>query len=315
VPGSDDVVVAVHAAALNHRDLAIVAGRYGAPQPATRVPLGDGAGEVVALGAGVSNWQIGDRVTAPHFVDWIDGAYDPTVFKRDLGNSADGWLADQIVLPAKSLVRLPSAMSYEDAAALGAAGITAWAVLHDFARVKSGDLVLTLGTGGVSVLALQIAKLAGASVAITSSSDEKLAAMRALGADITINYRTNPNWHQELRKASGGRGADVVVETVGFSSLPQSLAACAPNARIGVLGALGGRATAPGDFSAMIFANAIVKGITSGSRRMLADLLQAFAGRQVRPKIDRVFGFDAAPAAYRYLESAVHSGKIVIRMR
>lgn len=312
-PGAGEVVVEVRASALNHRDLSILAGRYGPPKPAERVPLGDGAGIVREIGAGVSTLKVGDRVTAPHFTLWQDGDYDPAVFSADAGNTRDGWLADRIVLPATSLVRLPEAMSFEEAAALGAAGITAWHVLETLGRIKAGDTVLTLGTGGVSVLALQIAKLNGARVAITSSSDDKLAACRALGADITVNYRKQPAWQDAIRAATGGRGVDIVVETVGVSTLTQSLACCAPNARVGLLGALGGPATGPSNLGALILNNIVLKGITSGSRRMLEDLLRASAANGLKPKIDRVFPFGEAAAALSYLQSGEHVGKVVIR--
>jgi NADPH:quinone reductase-like Zn-dependent oxidoreductase len=311
-PAAGEVVVRVRASALNHRDLSIVSGRYGTAKPPGRVAVGDGSGEIVEVGVGVSQWQRGDRVTAPHFVDWVDGAYSPAIFARDLGNTADGWLTERIVVPAHSLVRVPEAMPHADAAALGAAGITAWAVIESFAQVKPGDIVLALGTGGVAVLALQIAKMAGATFAITSSSDAKLALMRQLGADIVVNYRTQPDWPAAVRAATGGRGVDIVVETVGMTSLPQSLACCAPNARIGLLGALGGRPQGASDLSAMIGTNAVIKGITSGSRRMLEDLLRACTARNLKPKIDRVFGFEQADEAYRYLESGAHVGKVVI---
>ena len=315
LPGPGEVLVAVRASALNHRDLSIAAGHYGKPKPASRIPLGDGAGEVIALGAGVAGIAVGERVTAPHFSTWLDGAYQPSVFEGDLGNGRDGWLAERIVLPATSLVRIPDGLSYEDAAALGAAAITAWSVLETFAGVKPGDVVLTLGTGGVAVLALQIARLAGARVAITSSSDAKLARVRALGASICVNYRTTPQWHEVVMAATGGRGVDIVVETVGVSTLPQSLRCCAPNARIGLLGALGKPAEVQGlgALMPMIGANAVIKGITSGSRRMHEDLLRAFASAGMRPSIDRVFGFEDAAAAYRYLEAGDFVGKIVIR--
>jgi NADPH:quinone reductase-like Zn-dependent oxidoreductase len=312
-PGPGEVAIAVRAAALNHRDLGIVASRYGPAKPATRVPASDGSGDVAAVGSGVTSWRVGDRVTAPHFVDWLDGEYSPAIFARDLGNTADGWLAERVVLPAASLVRVPEALTHEQAAALGAAGITAWAVVESFAQVKPGDVVLALGTGGVAVLALQIAKAAGATVAITSSSDAKLESMRGLGADITVNYRSRPDWQVAVRDATGGRGVDIVVETAGFATLPQSLACCAPNARIGVLGALGGRADGSCDLAAMIGANAVIKGITSGSRRMLEDLLRACAANRVAPKIDRSFAFAEVPDAYRHLQSGAHVGKIVVR--
>lgn len=310
--GPGEVVVRVRAASLNHRDLMIGSARYGARKPDDRIPLGDGSGEILELGVGVAGWKVGDRVTAPHFVQWLDGVYSPAIFARDLGNTADGWLAERIVLPAAALVRVPESLSHEEAAALGAAGITAWSVIEAFAGVKAGDVVLALGTGGVSILALQIAKMAGATFAITSSSDAKLAIARELGADITVNYRKQPDWPTAVRAATGGRGVDIVVETVGVASLSQSLSCCAPNARIGLLGALGGRAEGGSDLQGLIGGNAIIKGITAGSRRMHEDLLRACAANGVKPKIDRSFGFDEAPAAYRFLEAGDFVGKIVL---
>jgi len=311
-PRRGEVVVALRAAALHHRDLMILEGRYGERKPPDRVPLGDGAGEIVAIGEGVTGWSPGDLVTAPHFTAWLDGDYDPAIFAGDLGNTMDGWLAEYVTLPATALVRLPDALEPADAAALGAAGITAWAVLEPFAGVKPGDRVLTLGTGGVDVLALQIAKLAGATVAITSSSDRKLALASELGADITVNYRRNPDWHTAVREATGGHGVDIVVETVGLGTLPQSLACCAPNARVGLLGGLDRGGDEPPDLSPLYLGNIVLKGITSGSRRMFADLLAAFAGNAARPYVDRRFGFDEAPEALDYLKRADHVGKIVV---
>ncbi len=312
-PGAGEVVVEMRAAALNHRDLDILSGRYGGRKPAERVPVGDGAGVVVDIGPGVTAVQTGERVTAPHFTLWTDGDYDPAIFAADAGNTRDGWLAERIVLPASSLVRIPESLSFESAAALGAAGITAWAVLETLGRIKAGDTVLTLGTGGVAILALQIAKMCGARVAITSSSDDKLALCRKLGADITVNYRKQPAWHEAVRAANGGRGVDIVVETVGASSLSQSLAACAPNARVGLLGALGGPAPAPPNLGPLILNNVILKGITSGSRRNLEDLLRASVANGLTPHIDRVFMFDESAQALSYLATGEHVGKIVIR--
>ena len=268
---------------------------------------------IVDIGPGVTAVQRGERVTAPHFTLWTDGDYDPAIFAADAGNTRDGWLAERIVLPASSLVRIPESLSFESAAALGAAGITAWAVLETLGRIKAGDTVLTLGTGGVAILTLQIAKMCGARVAITSSSDDKLALCRKLGADITVNYRKQPAWHEAVRAANGGRGVDIVVETVGASSLSQSLAACAPNARVGLLGALGGPAPAPPNLGPLILNNVILKGITSGSRRNLEDLLRASVANGLTPHIDRVFAFDESAQALSYLATGEHVGKIVIR--
>ncbi|RMF98169.1 MAG: NAD(P)-dependent alcohol dehydrogenase [Gammaproteobacteria bacterium] len=311
-PGPGQVLVEMRAAALNHRDLMIVAGRYGRPQPPERVPLSDGAGVVVAVGPGVTDVAVGDRVTAPHFLEWLDGDYDPAIFAADLGNTADGWLSELVTLPAQSLLTLPDGLDFSDAAALGAAGITAWTVLVNLGRIKAGDTVLTLGTGGVSILALQIAKMFGAKVAITSSSNDKLDLARRLGADITVNYRERPDWEVAVREANDGHGVDIVVETVGVATLGRSLACCAPNARIGLLGALGGQAQEPPDLMPMLLGNLLLKGITSGSRRMFADLLRACGLNGVKPHIDRRFDFDEARAAWEYLAGGGHVGKLIV---
>lgn len=312
-PGAGEVLVAMRAAALNYRDLMILSGGYGERKPEDRVPLGDGAGDVVAVGPGVTGIRVGDRVTAPHFTSWIDGAFDPSVFGHDLGSSMDGWLGEFVTLPAQACVALPDGLPYEDAAALGAAGITAWAVLEALGGIKPSDTILTLGTGGVAILALQIAKMNGARVAITSSSNDKLAIARELGADITVNYRESPRWERAVREATGGRGVDIVVETVGLGTLPQSLACCAPNARVGLLGALDQGGDKAPNLSALYFGNIVLKGITSGSRAMLADLLRASAANGLQPHIDKVFDFDQAAAALAYLQKAGHVGKVVIR--
>ena len=310
-PGPGEVLVATRAAALNYRDLMIIRGGYGAPKPPTRVPLGDGAGDVVAVGAHVHGVSVGDRVSAPHFTSWSDGDFTPSVFAADMGSTMDGWLSEIVRLPASALVKIPDAMSYEAAAAWGTAGITAWAVIEKLGCIKAGDWVLALGTGGVSIVALQLAKMNGAQVAITSSSDDKLAVARELGADLTVNYRSTPDWHESVKAGSGG--IDIVVETVGLATLPQSLQCCAPNARVGLLGALGGQPDGPTNLFPLVGNNIVLKGITSGSRRMFADLIKAVHSNGVEPKIDRVFDFNEAPAAYAYLADAKHIGKVVIK--
>ena len=309
-PGPGEVLIATKAAALNYRDLMITEGRYGARKQETLVPLGDGGGEVLAVGEQVSAVAVGDRVSAPHFTGWIDGEFSPSVFSADLGNSIDGWLTQIARLPAHALVKIPKPLSYESAAALGAAGITAWTVIETLGRIKAGDVVLTLGTGGVSIMALQLAKMNGATVAITSSSDEKLAVAQRLGADITVNYRKNPSWEQAILEQTGG--VDIVVETVGLATLSQSIACCAPNGCIGLLGGLGGRPHEPPNMGGLMLNNITLKGITSGSRKMFADLLRACAGNGVVPHVDRTFGFSEAEEAYAYLAKGRHVGKIVV---
>ena len=311
IPGPTQAIVKVGANALNHRDLMIMSARYMGAKPETRIPVSDGAGEVIAVGTEVDNVVPGDRVVACHFAGWVNGPWDPAYFMPDLGNTADGMLAEQVSIPAECLVKIPDSMSFQDACTLPVAGLTAWHAINELGQVKSGDTVLTLGTGGVSVFAVQLASMAGARVAITSSSDEKLEKMRALGADITANYRTNPEWEKEIVEKTGGRGVDIVVETGGFGTLEKSLACAAPNARVGVIGGLAGPAEQLNLFALMI-KNIVVKGITAGSRRMLEDLVRAAHANGTKPVIDKVFSFDEAPAAYRYLEGASHIGKIVI---
>jgi NADPH:quinone reductase-like Zn-dependent oxidoreductase len=315
VPAPGEAIVKVRLVCLGHRDLNIVSGTYGARRAEDRVPLSEGVGEVTALGAGVSGVAIGDRVICAHFANWIDGAFSPAYFGTDLGVTRDGWLAEAVAVPAAALVKVPDAIPDTQAGTLVASGVTAWNALIEFGRLKAGETVLALGTGGVSIGALQIAKAAGARVAITSSSDEKLARARDLGADITINYRTTPDWAAALLAATGGAGADIVVETGGFATLTQSIAAAAAGGRIAIIGALAGNA-ADGlpNYGSIIGKNLIIGGIASGSRAMLARLLNAADVNTIVPVIDRSFAFDDAPAAYAHLKSGTHLGKVVIAL-
>lgn len=306
------VVVRVRAVTLNHRDLNIVSGKYGPLRDEDRIPVSDGVGTIEAIGEDVVGWQAGDRVICPHFASWISGPFSPSVFGFDLGVTRDGWLAERIAIPAAALVRVPDALADEQVVCLPAAGLTAWNALAEVGRVKAGDTVLALGTGGVSVFALQIAKMHGARVIITSSSDEKLDFVRGLGADITINYATNKDWAATVAAAGG---ADVIVETGGLATLSQSIAAAAPNARVALIGALG---TVSGDvlpnFGSILGKNLTLKGITEGSRAMLADLVAAVEVNGMRPVIDRRFTFDQAAEAYAYLKTGAHIGKVMITL-
>ena len=315
-------IVQVRAVCLNHRDLKIVSGAYGPLKPQHRVPVSDGVGHIVAFSNGdaqttagsVAGLKLGDRVIAPHFCSWLDGAFAPSVFGADLGVTLDGWLAERITVPASALVRVPDAMSDAHAATLSAAGLTAWNALVEVGRVKAGQLVLVLGTGGVAIFALQLAKMHGARVAITSSSDEKLALARTLGADITVNYRSHPDWAAAALAANAGRGADIVVETGGLATLSGSINAAAPNGRIVLIGALGGASGALPNFSSIVGKNLVLRGITAGSRAMLQDLVTAAAANRLEPVIGAQYGFDEAPQAYAALAAGTHVGKVLIRM-
>jgi NADPH:quinone reductase-like Zn-dependent oxidoreductase len=313
VCGPGEAVLRVLAACLNHRDLKVLAGEYGPRRPPTRTPGSDGVGEVIAVGPGVTHVQVGDRATCGHFVTWLDGAFSPSAFGVDVGISIDGWLAEQVVVPAGALIKTPPSLSDAQIAPLPSAGLTAWHALVEVGRIKAGDLVLVLGTGGVSIFALQIARMQGARVAITSSSDEKLAQARAMGADYGVNYGARPDWAAALLETTGGRGPDIIVETGGGATLTQSIAAAAPNGRIVLIGSLsGGFAAEIPNLASMIGKNLTLKGIAAGNRRMLEDLIRAAEVEGLTPRIDAVFPFDEAPAAYARLQSGGHRGKIMI---
>lgn len=311
-PGPGHAVIAVKASALNRRDISISEGKYLGTRPPTRIPLSDGAGDVIAIGDGVTNVKIGDRVTGTHFTPWLEGDFDPSFFSADLGSTIDGMLGQHVVVPAACLVQIPKSFTYQDAACLSVAAVTAWSVIEPFAKIKPGDTVLALGTGGVSIFALQIAKMNGARFAITSSQDDKLERCKKLGADITVNYKTTPDWEKAILTATGNRGVDIVVETGGMATLNQSLAACAPNARVGFVGGLGGRPEAAPNTLPLLTKNLTLKGITSGSRRMFIDLLKAMDATGTKPVIDRTFKFAEANKAYQYMLDSEFIGKIVI---
>jgi NADPH:quinone reductase-like Zn-dependent oxidoreductase len=315
-PGPGEVAVKVAAAGLNFRDLMVLEKKYGAPPPATRVPLSDGVGTIAALGEGVTGWSAGQRVIAPHFVNWRDQPFSMANFGADLGVTADGWLAETIVLPAAALLAVPDGVSDDTAASLAVVGGTVWHAMVDFGQAGPGKLVLAQGTGGVAMFALQLAKALGADFAITSSSPDKLARCRELGADYGIDYRARPDWAAALREATGGRGADVVVDTLGFPALGETVAACDANARIGTVGALSGSPadTATASQGAIIAKNITIKGIASGSRAMLEAALAVIADKRIAMAVDRRFAFADAPAAYRHLQAAGHQGKVVIAL-
>ncbi len=322
VAGPGEVLVEVTAAGLNYRDLMILRGTYGTDLPETRIPLTDGVGVIEGLGEGVTGLAVGDRVVAANFVDWDEeSGFGYHIFGRDIGVSMDGWLAEKIVLPAKSAVKVTDAMSDATASTLAVAACTVWHAMVVFGGAGSSDLsgklVLAQGTGGVAVFALQLAKAMGAQFAITSSSDEKLAKARQMGADYTVNYRTRPDWAAALLEATGGRGADVVIDTIGFGDFAQTIAATGPEGRIGTIGALSGAARESGDLGlgAILGKNITIKGITSGHRGMLADAIAVMAEKSVETLIDRTFAFDEAKAAYAHLESGDHMGKVRIQVQ
>jgi NADPH:quinone reductase-like Zn-dependent oxidoreductase len=316
IAGDGDIVVRVIAAGLNYRDLMVLRGQYGSAQPETRVLASDGVGIVEAVGAAVTGISVGDRVIAPNFVGWLNQPFSMAVFGADLGVTADGWLAEKIKLPAAAAIKVPDGVSDETAATLAVVGGTVWHAMVAFGQVNPGELVLAQGTGGVAIFALQLAKALGARFAITSSNDAKLEKCRALGADFTVNYRTDADWAAALLAETGGQGADVVVDTLGFPALAETINATAVNGRIGTLGALSGtpQASATGSQGLMIAKNLTIKGIASGSGAMLKAALDVVAQTGIEMLIDREFAFADAPAAFSHLDSGAHMGKILIRL-
>lgn len=312
-PGPGEVAVAVKACSLNFRDLLVARGAYGAPPPLGRIPLSDGAGEVVAVGAGVTRVKIGDRVAGIFMQGWLGGGITAEAAATALGGAIDGMLAQCVVLSEQGVVKLPQHLTYEQAATLPCAAVTAWNALVREARVKAGDVVVLQGTGGVSLFALQFAKLHGARCIITSSSDEKLALARELGADETINYRTHPDWDKAVTDLTGGRGADVVVEVGGAGTLEKSMACTRFGGIVTLIGVLTGTA-GPIPTAAILRRHMRVQGIYVGSREMFEEMNRAIEAHALAPRVDRVFDFAHARAAYDHLASGAHSGKIVIRL-
>ncbi|MBD2437831.1 NAD(P)-dependent alcohol dehydrogenase [Nostoc sp. FACHB-110] len=311
-PGNGQVLVKVRATSLNYRDLMVAEGSYGAVSYPL-IPMSDGAGEVVAVGEGVTRVKIGDRVAAIFFQNWIDGALTREKMKSDLGGGIDGMLAEYVVLNQDGLVILPDHLSYTEGATLPCAAVTAWHALVTKGNVSAGDTVLLLGTGGVSIFALQFAKMHGAKVIITSSSDEKLAQAKKLGADETINYTTTPDWEKQVYELTNRTGVDHVVEVGGAGTLPKSLQAVRIGGGVSLIGVLSGKGR---DIDPMpiLFKSITLQGIYVGSREMFETMNQAISQQKIYPIIDLVFPFSAAPEAYRYLKNASHFGKVVIEI-
>ena len=314
-PGPGEVVVKIHAVSLNYRDLMIVMGHYGpsGEMPHGLIPLSDGAGEVTAVGEGVSRVKVGDRVAGTFFQTWIDGHILSAYQKSALGGAIDGMMRESVLLSADGVVHLPDYLSYEEAASLPCAAVTAWNGLVEQGHLIAGETVLLLGTGGVSMFALQIAKMFGAQVIITSSSDDKLARAKALGADMTINYKTDPGWEKTVWSLTGKAGVDHVVEVGGPGTLEKSLQATRQGGSIAQIGVLADPAAKISPLP-ILSKSLHLNGIYVGSRAMFQRMLLAFTVNQVHPIIDRVFPFAEAKAAYAHLQSGAHFGKIVITM-
>jgi NADPH:quinone reductase-like Zn-dependent oxidoreductase len=312
-PGPGQVLVRLRASALNYRDLATIEDPLSRNLSLPLVPNSDGAGEVVALGPGVTGFEPGERVAGCFFQRWTGGPITSEVMASALGGALDGVLAEQVVLDQAGLVRVPEHLSFEEAATLPCAALTAWNALVEQGRVKAGDTVLLLGTGGVSIFALQFAVLHGARVIVTSSSDDKLARARALGAWQTINYRTTPDWDAAVLELTEGRGVDQVIEVGGPGTLERSIQAARIGGFIAVIGILTGVAGQINP-TPIMRKSLRVQGIYVGSRSMFQAMNRAIAAHRLQPVIDRSFAFEEARAAFHHLRAAGHFGKIVVRL-
>jgi NADPH:quinone reductase-like Zn-dependent oxidoreductase len=313
--GPNEVLVRVRAASLNRRDVSILNVQYGpgGARAAGSVPLSDGAGEVVAVGPGVTRFAVGDRVAGIFFTEWIEGARDDRTAPSARGGGQGGMLSEYVVGNEQGFVAVPDYMSLEEAATLPCAGVTAWVGLFRYGNLKRDEYVLLEGTGGVSIFGLQLAAAAGAHPIITSSSDEKLARATQLGAFGTVNYRSQPEWQVVVRELTDGHGVDHVLEVGGQDTLPKALQAMAFESHIALIGGLSGFASDV-PLPALMGLGATASGIYVGSRADFEGLNAFMAEHEIHPVIDRVFSFEEAPAAFELMENGSFFGKIVIRL-
>lgn len=308
-PEAGEITVRVRASSLNYHDLGVVSGAMGPAE--RRIPMSDGAGEVIAVGAGVEEFAVGDHVVSTFFPDWLDGEPSVAGFGRVPGDGIDGYAREQITMPATAFTRAPKGYSHAQAATLTTAGLTAWRALFENGRLAPGQTVLVQGSGGVSIFALQLAKLAGANVIATTSSQEKMGRLKELGADEVINYRENPDWGKAVRRLTGGRGVDHVVEVGGPATLAQSITASRVGGHIAVIGVL------TGIDSELPLVQALARqvrlqALIVGSRLHQQNFVRAIEATGLQPVIDRHFPLEDMVAAFQYQASGQHFGKIVL---
>ncbi|HEY0182272.1 MAG TPA: NAD(P)-dependent alcohol dehydrogenase [Rhodopila sp.] len=308
-PGVGEITVRVHASSLNYHDLLVATG----PKSGTGnlIPMADGAGVVTAVGAGVSEFAAGDAVVSCFFPKWQGGRRVPTNFSTVPGDGVDGFARESVTLPATAFTHAPKGYSHAEAATLTTAGLTAWRALVVDGRIKAGDTVLVLGSGGVSILALQMAKSMGARVIATTSSAAKAGRLRALGADTVIDYKATPAWGDAVLAATGGRGADIVVEVGGPGTLAQSIRAAAPGGRIALIGVLTGfSGEVP---TAELMAKQVrLQGLIVGSREHQQDMVRALDGFDWRPVVDRSYPLEDLAEAFAWQKAGRHFGKICL---
>jgi NADPH:quinone reductase-like Zn-dependent oxidoreductase len=309
-PGPGEVKVRIKAASLNYRDLMVIKSQYRGLLKPMCIPLSDGAGEVAGLGEGVTEFKVGERVTGAFFDDWADGAITTEKIAHARGAVIDGVLADYAVFKKSALLRTPTRFTDVEAATMPCAAVTAWSAVVEVAKIGAGDTVLLLGTGGVSIFALQIAKSRGARVIITSGSDEKLARAKSLGADDVINYKATPDWEKTVVQLTGGKGVDLVVEVGGPGTIERSIKVVRTGGIVAMIGVVAGA----GQFDPRsLIGRAIrLQGVFVGSTAMMRNMFAEMERAKVKSVIDHVFRFEETREAFRKLESGAHFGKIVI---
>ena len=315
--GPTDVHVRFRAASLNYRDLMVALGAYNPKMQLPRILGSDAAGEVLTTGAAVTLFKPGDRVCSLFFQNWLDGEIQSLTGKSALGGAIDGVFATERILPETGLIHAPAHLSFEEAATLPCAAVTAWNALAEQGHLRAGQTVLVQGTGGVSLFALQIAKMHDATVILTSSSDEKLDRARTLGADYTINYKSTPDWDKAAKDLTNNTGVDHVVEVGGQGTITKSLNAVRPAGHVHVIGVLSGTApdAGPGiDVRTILTKSIHINGIYVGSRAMFQRMNTAIATHSLTPVIDRVFPFADARAAFEHMQHGSHFGKIVLSL-
>ncbi|MGE8120723.1 zinc-dependent alcohol dehydrogenase family protein [Pseudomonas fulva] len=308
-PGVCEITVRLHASSLNYHDFAVVSGMWGPAE--RRIPMADGAGEVIAVGSGVSDFQVGDSVVSTFFPDWLDGEANVEGFARVPGDGLDGYARGHVTALATAFTRAPKGFSHAEAATLTTAGLTAWRALMSDDHLKPGDTVLVQGTGGVSIFALQFAKLAGASVIATSSSDAKLERLKALGADHVINYTRTPAWGEKVRELTDNRGVDHVIEVGGPATLEQSMIAARIGGHVSLIGILTGVAGQLPLVQALV-RQIRLQGVLVGSRAQQQAMVRAIEANGLRPVVDKHFELEHIVDAFRYQESNRHFGKICL---
>lgn len=310
-PAAHQLLVRVRASAINYRDLSTIENPAARALVYPRIPNSDGAGEVIAVGDGVTRFAPGDRVAGCFFQDWSDGRISAAAMASAMGGALDGMLAEEVVLNEAAAVRLPDHLSYEAGATLPCAALTAWNCLVEQGGLTAGKTALFLGTGGVSIFGLQIARMLGARAIITSSSDAKLERAAGLGADEVINYRATPDWQARVLELTDGGGVDVTLETGGGGTLEQSIECTRVGGTISLVGVLTGGTINP----TRVMAKSIrLQGVYVGNRRMFEDMNAAFTHNRLQPVIDREFEFEDARSAYHAMRAANHFGKLVIRL-